>query len=95
MVAEGGFHGFETPDGPYQLFQLAMIRLNDIVEIFHLPVLGILWAFAFFLQLTDGLAIATCFVRVDFRGLFIIFTRPKSLTRDKRLAALALRVDDR
>jgi len=47
----GRFHRLEPAHWFDQLFQLAVISLNDVVEIFDLAVFDILWALAFLFQL--------------------------------------------
>ena len=59
------FHRFEPTNRPYQLLQLAMIGLDNIVEILHLAVHGVLRALTFLLQLSESDPVRRSPVRVD------------------------------
>ena len=87
----GRLQGFEPAHWPDQLFQLAVIDLNDVVQIFDLAMLSVLWAFALRLQLGNGHAIGGSLIGIDRIGLSPVFQPLKALPRN-RFAALVLRV---
>ena len=61
----GGLHRLETADRTDQLFQLAVISFDDVVEIFRLSMLGLGRTFAFVFQLSDRRAVGRRFVGVQ------------------------------
>ena len=81
----GRLHRFKAAHGFDQLFQLAVIRLNNVAQILDLSVLNILWALALFLQFANGLAVASGLFGVDFAGIFLILTATQGLAQ-KRIA---------
>ena len=62
----GSFHRLEPTDWFNQLFQLAVIRLDDVVEILDLAMFDVLRPLAFLFQFTDRLGVASSLVGVDF-----------------------------
>ena len=71
-----------------------MICLNNIVQIFNLPVCKIIRAFAFGIELGNRYAISWSLVGVDDGWLLLVLNPFRALPR-KRFAALALRVGDK
>lgn len=59
----------EAPDRPDELLQLAVVGLNDIVQLLGLPVDGVLRALALRLQLGQRRGVGGRLVRVDDRWL--------------------------
>lgn len=77
--------GLEAAHRPDQLLQLAVIGLDNVVQIFDLTVEGILGTFALRFQLANGRGIGRRLVRVDDMGFLPI------LQAIQRLAKKALR----
>lgn len=70
----GCLHRFEAAHRFDQLFQLAVVGLDDVIQKFDLTMLDIFWARPFFLQLANFLAVAAGFIGVDLRYFFQIFS---------------------
>ena len=68
-----GFQRFETTHKPDQLFQLAVIGLDFIVQILELAMLGVRRAFALRFQLRNNSAIGRSLVGINGMGLFPVF----------------------
>ncbi|SMP37099.1 hypothetical protein SAMN06265374_4486 [Roseibium denhamense] len=64
---------FESAHRPDQLFQLAVIGLNDIVQILDLAMSSVLWAFAICAQRGNGHALCENLIGIDRTGLFPVF----------------------
>ena len=62
-------HRLEPEDRPDQTLELAMVALEAVVEILHLPVSGLFRQQPLLLQLGDRLAIGWVLVSVDDPGL--------------------------
>ena len=77
----GCFHRLEPAHRFDQLLQLAVIRLDDVVEILDLSVFDVLRALAFLFQFTDRLGVASGFVGVDYSGLLPVFAALHSLAQ--------------
>lgn len=77
----GSFHRLEPTDWFDQLFQLAVIRIDDIVEILDLVMFDVLRALAFLFQFTDRLGVASSLVGVDLGRFFPIFTGANGLAQ--------------
>jgi len=75
----GRLHRFETPHRPDQLLELAMVGLDDVVQILDLPVLGVLGTLAFGLQFGESGGIGRRLVGVDDLRLFPILQTPEAL----------------
>src|SRR6516164_1778290 len=75
----GRLHRFETAHRPNQLLQLAVVGLDDVVQILDLPVLCVLWALAFGLQPGESGGIGRRLVGVDDLRLFPILQPSESL----------------
>jgi len=90
----GRFHRLKPAHRFDQLFQIAVVGFDDVVEILDLPVLNILWALTFLLQFPDRLSIASSFISVNLLG-FSQSLQPFIALPRKRLAAFALRVADK
>lgn len=82
-------HRFEPTNRPYQLLQLAMIGLDNIVEIFHLAVDGVLRALSFLLQLSESDPIRRSPVRVN-DGWFLPFLDAPQRLGEKPLRCLGI-----
>ena len=89
-----GLSRFEAAHRLDQLFKLSVICLDHVVQVLDLAVLNIFWALAFILQFADRLGIAPSLVGIDFIGFSQSLQARRAFPR-KRLAALALRVEDR
>ncbi|GEM19518.1 hypothetical protein IB75_07230 [Nitrosococcus oceani C-27] len=66
---KGGFHGFKSERRFYQAFELSVIGLDNIIEIFDLPMFGVMRALAFFFEFINGNAVASRFVRIDLEAV--------------------------
>ena len=55
----GRLHGLEAKGRPDQALESAMAGLDDVVEVFHLPVIRFDRPLSFFLQFANGLAAAS------------------------------------
>src|SRR3546814_6440995 len=64
----GRWHRLEATYRLDQHLQLAVVGLEHVVQIFHLPVLGFRRQFAFAFQLSDCCAVAGCLVGIEFRS---------------------------
>src|SRR3546814_17918283 len=65
----GRWHRLEATYRLDQHLQLAVVGLEHVVQIFHLPVLGFRRQFAFAFQLSDCCAVAGCLVGIEFGRL--------------------------
>ena len=90
----GRLQSLEAADRADQLLQLAVVSLDDVVQILDLSMQRFLWTFAFLLQLGESGRVGWRLVRVDDRRLFQSF-RPLSTLPRKRFAAAVLRVGER
>ena len=78
----GRLDRLETAHRPNQLLELAVVGLDDVVQILDLPVLCGLWALAFGLQLGESGGIGRRLVGVDDLRLFPILQSPESLGKE-------------
>ena len=81
----GRLHRLEPAHGPDQQLELAVVGLDDVVEVFHLPVPRFLRALALGLQLCDGSGIGRRLVGVEHLRLLPL------LQSSQRLAEESLR----
>ncbi len=75
----GGSQRLEPERGPDQALELAMIRLDDVVEVAHLAVLGGLRQEPLLLQRRAGRTVAPCLVGVDHCGPLLAPQTPQRL----------------
>ena len=66
----GRLQRLEAADRADQLLQLAVVSLDDVVQILDLSMQRFLWTFAFLLQLGESGRVGRRLVRVDDRRLF-------------------------
>ena len=85
----GGFHRFEPGRWLDQSFELAVIGLDDVVQILYLPVLHVLQALALGLQFGDGRTVGRRLVGIDLEGVFLIF-QPLERLAEKALGGLCV-----
>ena len=85
----GRLHRLEPAHGPDQQLELAVVGLDDVVEVFHLPVPRVLWAFPHGLQLRDGSGIGWRLVGVEHLGLSPIL-QPSQGLAEKSLRCLGV-----
>ena len=91
----GRLQRFEAAHGSDQQLELAVVGLNDVVEVLHLPVPRLVRAFALGFQLFDGRSVGRGLVGVQhLSGSSQSFNPLRALPRN-RFAALVLRVDER
>ena len=90
----GCLHRFETAHRPNQLLQLAVVGLDDVVQILDLPVLCVLRALAFGLQLGESGGIGGALSVLMISGRSQSFGPLRALAR-KRFAAIVFRVGER
>src|SRR3546814_6801544 len=75
------WHRLEATYRLDQHLQLAVVGLEHVVQIFHLPVLGFRRQFAFAFQLSDCCAVAGCLVGIEFGRLFPVLQATKSFAQ--------------
>src|SRR5215213_779156 len=85
----GGLQRLEASDRADQLLQLAVIGLDDVVEIFHLPMLRVLRTLALLLQLGERRAVGRGLVGVDDARLLPILQAVQRLA-EKALGRLGI-----
>ena len=68
----GCLHRLEAAHGADQLLELAVVSLDDVVEVLHLPMPRLFRAFALGLELCDGGGIGRRLVGVEHLGQFLI-----------------------
>ena len=66
----GRLQRLEAPHRPDQQLELAVDGLDDFVEVFHLPVLGLFRTFPLGLERRDGCGIGRCLVGIQHLGQF-------------------------
>jgi hypothetical protein len=74
-------HRFETTHGLDQQFELAMVGLEHVVQVFYLPVFGFQGELPFSFQLGDCDAVAGGLVGVEFRWLLPALQPAKGLSQ--------------
>ena len=78
----GRLQRLEPAHGPDQKLELAVVGLDDVVEVFHLPVPRVLRALALGLQLRDGSGIGWRLVGVEHLGLLPLFQSSQRLAEE-------------
>ena len=78
----GRLHWLESKGRPDQALELAMVGLDDVVEVFHLPAVGLGGALALLHQLPNGPAVASRLVRVDHEGLLPLLAPAQRLAQE-------------